>query len=573
MKKKNIGIITIITLAVVLLLTIIMLRDNDTAQTSEESSEAQDQGGSGGSEREQETKEKADYNFPPEKAEELLAEQKELEKGILEESKGSTLNNPYVSIDPYNRSPLSALVIFDTEEAAQVSFIVKGKDSETDISNTMKGYKTHHELPVVGLYPGYKNTVEIVAEMESGETRTHTFTLTTDSLPTEMPTIEIKEADPEKMSLADNELTFYVPSTRYAFAFDINGDVRWYGSGFNSHVLQELDNGNLLYLGKSDNGGGAYNRLFETDYMGKLHNAFKISEKAAEKEAPGMESTLIHHDVAELPSGNLLLTVNDGGGKYMEDIMIEMDRETGEVVKAIDLKDLFPEEAYKEYKVRDDYDLRDWFHQNSVVYDESDDSIIISGRNQDTVMKIDYHTEEIKWVLASPEDWSEEMEKYLLAGDSEQFKYPAGQHDATILPDFDDNKETIDLLLFDNNTVITRGDDSLSKKYSAATHYRINEKTMKAEIVWTFGEELGEEYFTNIISSARYQKESDTVLIDFGHADGGERSSFLEVTHDKQAEVIFEAEMTNFRKGAWAYRSLRNTLYNDQWEERFSLEE
>src|SRR5699024_9220453 len=111
------------------------------------------------------------------------------------------------------------------------------------------------------------------------------------------------------------------------------------------------------------------------------------------------------------------------------------------------------------------------------------------------VMKIDYETEEIKWMLAYPEGWNDEMQKHLLDGQGEDFKYPAGQHDANILPDFDNNPDTLDLLLYDNNTVVTRGDDALSKD-SAATHYRINEKTHEADIIWTYGEQLGEDYFT-----------------------------------------------------------------------------
>ncbi|WP_245608219.1 aryl-sulfate sulfotransferase [Salinicoccus luteus] len=333
-----------------------------------------------------------------------------------------------------------------------------------------------------------------------------------------------------------------------------------------------MDNGNLLYLSKDDNSGSTYNRLYEIDYIGKLYNAFDISEEAAEQEAEDLESTLIHHDVAELPTGNLLMTVNDGGGEYMEDMMVEVDRKTGKVLKVIDLKDLFPREVYEEYEVRDDFGLRDWFHQNSVVYDESDDSIIISGRHQDTVMKIDYETEEIIWILAHPEGWSEEMAEHLIEGENDDFKYPAAQHDATILPDFDNNPATIDVLLFDNNTVVTRGDEESAGEYSAATHYRVNEETLEAEIVWTYGEELGADYFTRIISSARYLENSGNILIDFGHAEDGERSSFVEVTHDAQSERVFEAEMTRFRTGAWAYRAVRYQLYNDLWEERFALE-
>lgn len=559
MKKTNIIIVAVIVVFAASVVFIAMWNGNG-AQEAEESQEAPN------------TAEGVDYNYPPERAEELLREQEELEADILAESGGGTLEDPYVNLDPYGRSPLSALVVFETEESARVSFTVQGKNSETDISSTIEGYRTHHELPIVGLYSSYTNTVEIVVETEAGETMTNTLTIVTERLPSGIPAIEIKEAKPEKMQLAENELTFYVPSTRHAFAFDINGDVRWYGAGFNSHILQELDNGNLLYLSKDDNSGSAYNRLYEIDYIGKLYNAFEISEEAAEQEAEDLESTLIHHDVAELPSGNLLMTVNDGGGEYMEDMMIEVDRKTGKVLKVIDLKDLFPNEVYEEYEVRDDYGLRDWFHQNSVVYDESDDSIIVSGRHQDTVMKIDYETGEIIWILAYPEGWDEEMAEYLVEGDSDDFKYPAAQHDARILPDFDGDPATIDVLLFDNNIVVTRGDEEASGEYSAATHYRINEETLDAEIVWTYGEELGEDYFTRIISSARYLEESDNILIDFGHADGGERSSFVEVTHDEQAERVFEAEMTGFRTGAWAYRAVRYQLYNSLWEERFTLE-
>lgn len=556
MKRTNILIIAMIGLFAVLVMILTLSNDDQEKRESQEGPN---------------TAEGVDYNYPPERAEALLREQEGLEADFLTESTGGTLEDPYVNLDPYGRSPLSALVVFDTETRAQVSFTVQGKDSETDISTTIDGYETHHEIPIVGLYPSYTNTVEIVAETESGETMTNTLTIVTERLPSGIPAIDIKEAKPEKMQLAENELTFYVPSTRHAFAFDVNGDVRWYGAGFNSHVLQELDNGNLLYLSKDDNSGNTYNRLFEIDYIGKLHNAFEISEEAAEQEAEDLESTLVHHDVAELPSGNLLMTVNDGGGEYMEDMMIEVDRHMGKVMKVIDLKDLFPSEVYEEYPVRDDFGLRDWFHQNSVVYDESDDSIIISGRHQDAVMKIDYGTEEIIWILAHPEGWSEEMEGHLIEGESEDFKYPAAQHDATILPDFDDNPATIDVLLFDNNTVVTRGDESVSGDYSAATHYRIDEEAMKAEVVWTYGEALGEDYFTRIISSARYLRDSGNILIDFGHAEEGERSSFVEVTHDDKQERAFEAEMTRFRAGAWAYRAVRYQLYNDSWEERFAL--
>ncbi|SES80352.1 arylsulfate sulfotransferase [Salinibacillus kushneri] len=503
-----------------------------------------------------------EYDYSPTIASSLLEEQNQLEEEIFQESEGSTFADPYVKVDPYNRSPLSALAIFKTEEPAQVSITVEGKTEDADISNTFEGYKTNHEIPILGLYPDAENTVQLTVTTESGETSEQKLNLKTEPLPDNIPTISVKEAKKEKMDLGETTLTFAIPSTKHPYGFDTNGDIRWYGAGYNSHVLKELKNGNLLYLGKDSNGGNAYNRLFETNFIGKLVNAFKISEEAAQAESEGMESTLIHHDVAELPSGNLLLTVNDGQGSYIEDTMIEIDRETGEVMNLIDLKDIVPEELYREYDSTPKKDgLTDWFHQNSVVYDESDNSIIISGRNQDTVMKIDYETNEIKWILSDSEGWTGKYEDLLVEGIGEDFKYTGGQHDATIMPDFDNNPDTIDLLIYDNNTVVTRGNEDLSKDFSAGTQYRINEKEKTAEIVWSYGKERGEELFTNIVGSAKYLDDTGNRLIGFGHVDKGNRSHIVEVTDDQEAEVVFEAVVSEFPTGAWVYRGVRYELY------------
>src|SRR5690625_3205175 len=65
---------------------------------------------------EKEETEKVDYNTPPKKANELLDEQKKTDEAIDKASEGSTLEDPYVNVDPYDRSPLTALIIFNTKE-------------------------------------------------------------------------------------------------------------------------------------------------------------------------------------------------------------------------------------------------------------------------------------------------------------------------------------------------------------------------------------------------------------------------------------------------------------------------
>lgn len=497
--------------------------------------------------------------------EEWQEEQNELEKNYqtLLDSGGYDEDNIYIKLNPYEASPLSALLLFQTDEAMKVEISVAGKDEETTIKNSFDDYTTKHSIPVLGLYANTKNQVTVTLTDKAGNSMEKSVTIKTGALPDSLAKIEVKEADTQKMELGDSEVTFVVPSTKQAYAFDTNGDVRWYSTRYNSHIFKELDNGNLLYLTKESNDANTYNVLLETDYLGKIYKRYDFSSASATNETGQSEgeTTVIHHDGIELPNGNLLLTVSDGS-QYIEDTMIELNRETGEIEKTIDLKDLLPESFYEEYDSTSREDGKiDWFHQNSVDYDESDNSIIISGRNQDTMMKIDYDTKEIKWIMGDSSGWPESYQKYFLAG---TVKASGGQHAAIVLPDQDENDETTDVLFYDNNISVTRGDEETSEKYSTARQVRINEEEMTIEEIWDFGEDLGSAYYTKIIGSARYLTATNNRLVNFGYRDEGTASSIMEVTED--GETVFNVDLTDFPTSAWAYRAERFSLYNDKWQ-------
>lgn len=473
-----------------------------------------------------------------------------------------TEDNIYVQLDPYDASPLSALLLFQTEDAMTVDISVAGKDEATTVKNSFDDYETDHSIPILGLYPDTENEVTVTLTDESGNSMEKTVTIKTGTLAKSIANIEVKEADTTKMELGDSELTFVVPSTKRAYAFDANGDVRWYSTRYNSHIFKELTNGNLLYLTKESNDADTYNVLLETDYLGKIYHRYDFSSSSAANDTGKSEGemTVIHHDGNELPSGNFLLTVNDGSN-YIEDTMIELNRETGEIEKTIDLKDILPEAFYEDYDSTSREDGKvDWFHQNSVEYDEADNSIIISGRHQDTIMKIDYDTSEIKWIMGDSSGWPESYQKYFLNG---EVKASGGQHAAIVLPDQDDNDETTDILYYDNNISVTRGDEETSEKYSEARQVRINDAEMTIEEVWTFGEELGEDYYTKIIGSARYLSNTGNRLVNFGYRDEGQTSSIMEVT--EEGETVLNVDLTDFPTSAWAYRAERFSLYSEDW--------
>ncbi|MBF2563462.1 aryl-sulfate sulfotransferase [Listeria seeligeri] len=500
----------------------------------------------------------------------LVDEQTAIEKQLKADSEDATLEKPYVKLNPYGTSPLTALLLFNTAEKMKITIEVEGENADTTIESEVGSeYTTEHEVAVLGLYADKTNTVKITAVTQDGKKTEKTITIQTNKLPSEMPTIDVKTSDTKKMEQTGNQLTFITPSTKYAYGVDSNGDVRWYSTKYNSHVFKELKNGHLLYLTKYDNADDTYSLLLETDYLGKIYHAYSMTTEAESEQSGSSSKSAIHHDAIELPSGNLLLTINDDT-KYMEDTMIEIDRQTGEVVKTIDLKDILPEEFYKDYKARSDGKV-DWFHQNAIWYDESDDSIIISSRSQDTVMKIDYNSTKIKWILSDKEGWPDSYKKYLLTPTGDDFKYPAGQHAVEILSDQDDNSDTVDILLYDNNEVVTRGDEEESGKYSEAVQYRINEKTKKVEMVFSFGKELGEDYWTEIVGAARYMETTGNYLVNFGHRKDGKESSIIEV--NQAGEVAFEMNLTSFPDSAWAYRAERFSLYPASYKYKMTEDE
>ena len=57
---------------------------------------------------------------------------------------------------------------------------------------------------------------------------------------------------------------------------------------------------------------------------------------------------------------------------------------------------------------------RDWAHANSIFYDASDDSIVLSFRHQDAVVKFSRESGELIWILGTHEGWKDPWKPYLL---------------------------------------------------------------------------------------------------------------------------------------------------------------
>jgi hypothetical protein len=211
----------------------------------------------------------------------------------------------------------------------------------------------------------------------------------------------------------------------------------------------------------------------------------------------------------------------------------------------------------------------DWGHENAVIEDPRDHSLIVSLRHQNAVIKFT-RAGQLKWILGPHENWGPAFQPYLLTPVGEPFAWNYAQHAPEITPQGT-------LLLYDNGDYRASPFDAWvddSMNYSRAVEYSINEDTMEVSQVWQYASS-NQTLFTWSVGDADFLKQSGNVLVTFGnvsYVNGVHPNPVLtnaamvrikEVTHDPDPEVVFDLELfdsanTNQTyKGCFAYRSDR----------------
>ena len=327
-----------------------------------------------------------------------------------------------IKLNPYGYSPLAALVSFSTPATGKSFVRVRGKHgSITTVEHVFNDTGTSHSVPVLGLYPNYANTVDIGVLSASGDTLAiSTMTIQTGDLPPNMPT-SITAAPFDEARVAPglvlvsslSNMNTDSPSTPYFM--DAYGDIRWVLDFRTNESLKTLNysdgidrlrNGNFFF--GDDNPGTP--KLYEVNALGQVINSWSM---------PGY---LFHHNVVEKPNGNLLLTASKPGSTNLtgegtiEDYVIEIDRKSGNIATEWDLKQSLDEQRTALFGSTIPT-ASDWFHGNSVDYDSTDNTIVVSGRHQG-VVKLDYQNK-VKWILAAHKGWmvnrrGEDLNPFLL---------------------------------------------------------------------------------------------------------------------------------------------------------------
>ena len=415
-----------------------------------------------------------------------------------------TLANPLVKLNPYEFCPLTAVVLFETPAASEATITVLGKEVEGNITHRFPAAKKHI-LPVYGLYADYENTVEIVL----GNGEKSTVKIKTAPLPAVVPLATKMETTKEYMG--DNLIFLTASMQSVPVAYDYKGDLRWYSEYNFAFDIKRMPNGHIL-IGTE--------RLIQMPYFTTGIYEMAFSGKVFKEYQSPIGG--YHHDQFVMEDGNILMLTYDRYSGTVEDVCVLLDKNTGEVLRKWDYKDVLPQYPTAGSGSQDEHD---WFHNNAVWYDKKTHSLTLSGRHQDAVINLDYELDEngkckLNWIIGDPEMWPENMQKYFFkpVGDLSKFDWQYEQHACVVLPDGD-------IMLFDNGHFRSKNPEKriLNRdNFSRGVRYRINTEKMEIEQIWQYGKERGADFFSPYICNVEYYNEGHYMVHSggIGYEDG-----------------------------------------------------
>jgi len=432
----------------------------------------------------------------------LTEQQKIIEQELLAEYNQEPHNeeNPFLKLNPYGISPLTGLIMFETDLEKQYVLVINGESGDATwefITDTT----TSHRIPVYGLLPGVSNSIEIYNYDSENEVKgdlEYLFITTAEDVPESVKDVVVTTTYDYFL----DDLMMLTPATdNYPVAYDYNGDVRWYLDMKLAFTPEILDNGHIL-IGSDRVMSDPYYTpsLYEIDLLGKVYKEYYI---------PGG----YHHDIDFLPSGNFLILTNDFEGT-VEDYIIELNPTTNTIVNTWDIADYIPTNFGKTAMWTED----DWFHANSIDYDEVNDSLIVSGRHLDIVLSISYNNNVLNWILGDPTGWAQSIvDEFFFTPTGDDFEWQYAQHSAMAL-----NGNQIFLFDNGNNKSKNLEDYVLAENsYSRGVIYTLNTTTMEISQTYQYGKELGSAFYSPYISNVQYYGPNHYMIHSGGIATAG----------------------------------------------------
>lgn len=445
---------------------------------------------------------------------------------------------PSISPNPNRQVPLAALVRFAADRPVE-SFMQISDGQDRWILRYDSTRDPGDGLPVLGMRPSRRHTIEVaIRDPKTGRTtRSDALEFITPPLPeesAEFPEIVVDEALPDQMEPGITLLSVRRQGQNdkeygLLLAVDAGGEVVWYyRTDARISDFQPLRNGNIVYITHDF-------RAIEIDLLGNTVASWYAGKRPqGPAEGIPVDTLTFHHEIDELPSGNLLVLGSEvreienyrtserdseaprKTQKVMGDEIIEFQRD-GKVAwrwNAFDHLDphrIGFNSLSGYWAGRGFPNTVDWTHGNGLDYDERDDSLIVSLRMQDALLKLDRATGNVVWVLGDASDWPETLAKRVLRPEG-QVVLPWHQHAPSIT-------SAATVMIFNNvnfNERPFRPSSDPPQRYSRAVEYKLNPREGEVQQAWSSESAGPEALLSMAMGDADLLPKTGNVLVTYG---------------------------------------------------------
>ena len=422
--------------------------------------------------------------------------------GTLEAMKGDgmtwTATTPLAVLNPFGTASNALYLYFQTNVPTKVSYTIHVEDESipdytaeaADASG--QAYTRTHEFQIIGLVPGMTNEVTMTISGSWGNAR-QIVSFTVDMPETRSgyaTRLEVTDGDSEA---AQAEGLFAMMRVNgylgYGFFYDDAGVLRY------EMVLEGFGLDRLLFDGDEIVTCVSSSKLARINGLGRVTQVYDLD---------GYE---LHHDIGFGADGEVLALAEVAEGETVEDRVLSIDLETGDVTEILDftqvMKGYF--DMTRPVSPTDDFFWQagewDWIHLNSLQYMEEDDSLIVSSRETSTIIKVaNIHSEPaVEWLAGDSRFWADTPYAGLCLTQVGDFVPQYGQHCVELLDRESDGVYT--LAVYNNNywSLNSRDDFELDVADSVGTDlygdgtetsqvyiYRIDENAGTFELAGSF---------------------------------------------------------------------------------------
>lgn len=446
--------------------------------------------------------------------------------GALDSLKASmtwTATTPLAVLNPFGTASNELYLYFQTDVATKVSYTIHVEDEDipdyTAYAADASGqeYNRTHEFQIIGLVPGETNQVTMTISGSWGNARQIVrFTV-------EMT--ETRSGYATKLEVTDGSSDAAQAGGLFAM-MRVNG---YLGYGF------FYDNDGILRYEMVLEGFGLDRMLFDGDEIVTCVSSSKLARINGLGQVTrvyDLEGYELHHDIGFGADGEVLALAEVAEGETVEDRVLSIDLESGEVSEILDFTQVMQGyfDMTRPVTPTDDFFWQagewDWIHLNSLQYMPQDDSLIVSSRETSTIIKVTgIHSQPtVDWLAGDSRFWTDTPYADLCLTQVGDFVPQYGQHCVELLAQEGDGVYT--MVLYNNNywSLNTRDDFELEVADTVGTDlygdgsetsqvyiYRIDENARTFELTDSF-----DVPYSSIVSDGVHCDNSDNWVVNSG---------------------------------------------------------